>query len=185
MKSQTDFKEKLLKPVPLKIFSYLCRVPHIPHYEREIARSIEVSVGATNQTLKLLLSMGVVTREKKGQLYLYRIMPDHPIVREFKKFENILDLNALILRIREVSNKIVLYGSCATGEDTVESDMDLFIISKEKEKILREIRKETREVKREIKSIIVTVEEYLSMRNKKELILKEVDQGTVLYEKKR
>ena len=179
-----EFKKKLLNAVPLKIFSYLCRVPYIAPYEREMARSVEVSVGATNQTLKLLLSMGVVTREKKGQLYLYRIMPDHPIVREFKKFENILDLNALILRIREVSNKIVLYGSCATGEDTVESDMDLFIISKEKGKILREIRKETREVKREIKSIIVTVEEYLSMRNMKELILEEVDKGIILHEKK-
>lgn len=179
-----EFKEKLLNAVPLRIFSYLCRVPHIPHYEREISRSVEASVGATNQTLKLLLSMEVVTREKKGQLYLYRVIPDHPIVVEFKKFENILDLNPLLLRIREVSNKIVLYGSCATGGDTVESDIDLFVISKEKEKVLREIRKETRGVKREIKSIIVSVEEYLSMRNKKELILEEIAKGIVLYERK-
>jgi len=157
----------------------------MPHYEREIARSVQASVGATNQTLKLLLTMGVVTREKKGQLYLYRVMPDHPVVREFKKFENILDLNPLLLRIKEVSNKIVLYGSCATGEDTLESDIDLFVVSKEKEKILREIRKEAREVRREIRSIIVDVEEYLSMRNKKELILEEVDKGIVLFEKKK
>ena len=179
-----DLKDKLLNAVPLKIFTYLCRVPHMPHYEREIARSVEASVGATNQTLKLLLGIGVVTREKKGQLYLYRVITDHPIVREFKKFKNILDLNPLLLRIKEVSNKIVLYGSCATGEDTLESDIDLFVVSKEKEKILREIRRETREVKREIKSIIISVEEYLSMRNKRELILEEVDKGIVLYEKK-
>jgi len=180
-----NLNDKLLNAVPLKIFTYLCRVPHMPHYEREIARLVEASVGATNQTLKLLLTMGVVVREKKGQLYLYRVIMDHPIVREFKKFENILELNPLLLRIREVSNKIVLYGSCATGEDTLESDIDLFVVSKEKEKILREIRRETREVKREIKSIIVSVEEYLSMRNKKEPILEEVDKGIVLYEKKR
>ncbi|MGZ6202429.1 MAG: nucleotidyltransferase domain-containing protein [Thermodesulfobacteriota bacterium] len=180
-----SLNDKLLNAVPLKIFTYLCRVSHIPHYEREIARSVEASVGATNQTLKLLLTMEVVVREKKGQLYLYRVITDHPIVREFKKFENVLELNPLLLRIREVSNKIVLYGSCATGEDTLESDIDLFIISKEKEKIFREIRRETREVKREIKSIIVSVEEYLSMRNKKEPILEEVDKGIVLYEKKR
>ncbi len=180
-----DLKDKLLNAVPLKIFTYLCRVPHLPHYERQIARSVEASVGATNQTLKLLLSMGVVTREKKGQLYLYCIITDHPIVREFKKFKNILDLNPLLLRIKEVSNKIVLYGSCATGEDTLESDIDLFVVSKEKEKILREIRKQAREERREIRSIIVNVEEYLSMRNNKELILEEVDKGIVLYEKKR
>jgi len=179
-----DFKEKLLNAVPLKIFSYLCRVPHIPHYEREIARSVEVSVGATNQTLKLLLNMGILTKEKKGQLYLYRIIPDNPIVREFKKFENILDLNSLLLRIGKVSNKIVLYGSCASGEDTIESDVDLFVVSREKEKVLREIRKETRQIKREIKSVVVSVEEYLSMRNKKEVILEEVDKGIILYEKR-
>ena len=76
-------------------------------------------------------------------------------------------------------------GSCATGEDTLESDIDLFVVSKEKEKILREIRKQAREVRRKIRSIIVNVEEYLSMRNNKELILEEVDRGIVLYEKKR
>jgi predicted nucleotidyltransferase len=157
MESKYRPKNKLLNAASLKIFTYLCRVPHMPHYEREIARSVEASVGATNQTLKLLLGMGVVTREKKGQLYLYRVITDHPIVREFKKFKSILDLNPLLLRIKEVSNKIVLYGSCATGEDTLESDIDLFVVSKEKEKILREIRREIKEVKREIKSISPSV----------------------------
>jgi len=179
-----DLKNRLLNAVPLKIFSYLSRVPNQPRYEREIAKSVEASVGATNQTLKLLLSMGIVEREKKGQLYLYRVIADHPIVREFKKFENILDLSPLLLSIKEVSNKVVLYGSCATGEDTLESDIDLFVVSKEKEKVLREVRKGTRGLKREIKSIVVSVEEYLSMRNKKELILEEVDKGIVLHEKK-
>jgi len=179
-----DLKDKLLNAVPLRIFAYLCRVPHIPHYEREIARSVEASVGATNQTLKLLLTMGVAEREKKGQLYLYRVITGHPMVREFKKFENVLDLNPLLLRLREVSNKIVLYGSCATGEDTLESDIDLFIVSKDKEKISREIRKEARGARREIRPIVVSVEEYLSMRNKKEIILEEVDKGIILHEKK-
>lgn len=50
--------------------------------------------------------------------------------------------------------------------------------------MLREIRKEARRLKREIKPIIVSIEEYLSMRNKKDAILEEVDRGIVLYEKK-
>ncbi|MEW6571780.1 MAG: nucleotidyltransferase domain-containing protein [Nitrospirota bacterium] len=184
MNNQRDFKEKMLNQVPLKIFSYLCRVPHIPHFGREIARTLNVSIGATNQTLNLLLSMGVVTREKKGQLYLYRVIADNPVVKEFKKFENTLDLMQLILKIKGISNKIVLYGSCATGEDTIESDIDVFIISKEKEKVIKEIRKEAKRFKREIKTVIVSIEEYISMRNKKEVLLEEVDKGIVLYEKK-
>ena len=54
-----DYKEKLLNRVPLKILSFLCRVPHTPHYGREIARATGVSIGSTNQTLNLLLNMGV------------------------------------------------------------------------------------------------------------------------------
>lgn len=184
MKKQLDFKEKLLNRVPLKIFSYLCRGSHAPHYEREIARTVDVSIGTTNQTLKLLLNLGIVKREKKGQLYLYRVMADNPVVQEFKKFDNILDLTGLVSRIKDLCNKIVLYGSCATGEDTIESDIDLFIIGREKGEILSEIRKETRQIKREIKAVIVSIEEYLSMRNKKEVFLEEVDRGIVLWEKR-
>lgn len=184
MKKQLDYKEKLLNRTPLKIFSYLCRVPHLPHYEREIARAVEASVGATNQTLKLLLNFGIVTREKKGQLYLYQVIDGNPLVREYKKFENILDISGLVIRIKDMCNKIVLYGSCAAGVDTIESDVDLFIISREKEKVLREIRKEAKSMKREIKPLIFSAEEYLSMRNKKEALLDEVDSGIVLYEKK-
>jgi len=62
-----DYKEKLLNSVPLKILSFLCRVPHTAHYGREIARSTGVSIGSANQTLNLLLNMGVAAREKKGQ----------------------------------------------------------------------------------------------------------------------
>lgn len=184
MKIQTDLKGKLLNRVPLKILSYLCRVPHLPHYEREIAREVDVSVGATNQTLKLFLGMGIVDREKKGQLFLYRIIADHSVVREFKKFENILDLNPLVLGIRGISNKIVLYGSCASGEDIIDSDIDLFIVSREKKKVLSEIRKKAQPIKREIKPVIVNIEEYLSMKNKKEVLLEEVDKGITIWEKK-
>ena len=179
-----DFKENLLNKVPLKIFSYLCRVPFTPHYEREIARSINVSIGATNQTLKLLLSMGLVTREKKGQLYLYRVIADSPTVREFKKFENIIDLTDLIIRIRDVCRKIVLYGSCATGEDTNESDIDLFVVTENKVKVLNDIRKETRRLDREIKPVIVRMEEYLAMRSRKEVLLEELNKGIILWEKR-
>lgn len=115
---------------------------------------------------------------------MYQVTEGNPLVREYKKFENILDISGLVLRIKDMCNKIVLYGSCAAGVDTIDSDVDLFIISREKEKVLREIRKEAKSMKREIIPLIVSAAEYLSMRNKKEALLDEVDRGIVLYEKK-
>jgi len=128
--------------------------------------------------------MGLVTREKKGQLYLYRVIADSPAVREFKKFENIISITDLILRMRDVCRKIVLYGSCATGGDTNESDVDLFIVTENKTKVLNEIRKEIRDLDREIKPVIVRSEEYLAMRNSKEVLLEELDKGIILWEKR-
>ncbi len=185
MKNLNVLKNKLLNRVPLNIFSYLTKVPHTSHYEREIARAVESSIGATNQTLKILLNIGVVIREKKGQLYLYRLSLDSPLVREYRKFENILDVVLLVSKIKGFCNKIVLYGSCASGTDTTESDIDLFIISREKERILREIRKYGKNLNREIKPFIVTIEEYLRLRKNNEPIIEEIDGGIVLYEKKR
>lgn len=184
MKDNLDNKEGLLHKTPLKILSYLCRVPYIPHYEREIARAVGVSVGAVNQSLKLFSNLGIVTRQKKGQLYLYLVEAGNPLVKEFKKFENILDITGIISKIKDVCSRIVLYGSCAAGLDTLESDVDLFIVSREKKKVLREIKKEAKGLKRDIKTLIVSTEEYLSMRNKKEAFLDELDIGIVLYEKK-
>jgi predicted nucleotidyltransferase len=88
------------------------------------------------------------------------------------------------LRICDVCRKIVLYGSCATGEDTNESDIDLFIVTENKAKVLNEIRKETKRLGREIKPVIVRVEEYLAMRNKKEVLLEELNKGIMLWEKR-
>jgi predicted nucleotidyltransferase len=86
--------------------------------------------------------------------------------------------------MRDVCRKIILYGSCATGEDTNESDIDLFIVTENKTKVLNEIRKETRRLDREIKPVIVRVEEYLAMRNRKEVLLEELNNGIILWEKK-
>jgi len=49
--------------------------------------------------------------------------------------------------------------------------------------VLSETKKAARRIKKEIKPVIVSVEEYLSMRNKKEILLEEVDRGIVLHEK--
>ena len=42
----------------------------------------------------------------------------------------------------------------------------------------------SRRIKREIKPVIVRVEEYLSMRNRKEVLLEELNKSIVLWEKR-
>ncbi|MCP2620377.1 nucleotidyltransferase domain-containing protein, partial [Candidatus Aminicenantes bacterium AC-334-K16] len=67
----------------------------------------------------------------------YSINKDTPLFRPFKILNNIIILNPLIEKLKKVTKKIILYGSCAQGDDTAESDVDLFIISDQKNKVLR------------------------------------------------
>jgi len=40
-------------------------------------------------------------------------------------------------KLKSFTKKIVLYGSCADGSDTSESDIDLFLVSEARERILQ------------------------------------------------
>jgi predicted nucleotidyltransferase len=43
-----------------------------------------------------------------------------------------MEINTLIQRLKETSSRIILFGSCATGEDTADSDIDIFIETQNK-----------------------------------------------------
>ena len=49
----------------------------------------------------------------------------NPSIKNFKIFMTINELTPLANTLKETTEKIILFGSCATGKDTSESDMDL------------------------------------------------------------
>lgn len=48
------------------------------------------------------------------------------LLREFKILITLLEIDPFILHLKEISSKIILFGSCAAGEDTIDSDIDIF-----------------------------------------------------------
>lgn len=44
---------------------------------------------------------------------------------------NIYELHDIVQLLRDKSIKIILFGSCALGEDTIESDIDVFVLTDE------------------------------------------------------
>ncbi|MBU4311709.1 MAG: hypothetical protein KJ706_03205, partial [Candidatus Omnitrophica bacterium] len=53
-------------------------------YESEIAKSIQISVGSANQSLKELSKKEMVSLEKRGNMNFYSLNLDNPLVRQFK-----------------------------------------------------------------------------------------------------
>jgi predicted nucleotidyltransferase len=120
----------------LRALSFLAKHSDGEFHEREIARRTGISYGSANRVLNKLFADGILDRRQLGIMLLYSYNSEDPLAKPFKILVSVSLLRQLIAKLRECASKIVLYGSCARGEDDSESDMDLFVIAEEKDKAL-------------------------------------------------
>jgi len=177
--STEDF---LYNKVSLRILAFLSRHPNNQFYQREIAGKTGTSIGATNQSLNKLFKLGLISREKRGKMYFYSLNIDSAAIKYFKIFTNLAELQKLVNSLSSISNQIILFGSCAKGEDTDESDIDLFIHSEYPDKA-RKILKSVK-LDRVIKPVIVNSLDFVSLKRKDEEFYKQIKDGIVLWRRK-
>ncbi len=100
---------------------------------RAIERASGGSHGGVQRALEHLVAEGIVTRERAGRAYLYRLNRDHLAARWI---EGLASLRLeLIERLRETvagwelaAAAVVLFGSVARGEAGRVSDIDLLVV---------------------------------------------------------
>lgn len=169
-----------------KVLSFLAKFSDKESYEREIARKIGISYGSANKVLNDLYSNGLLKRRREGRMYFYSINKKNVMLKPFKILNNIILLQPLIKKLKRLTKKIVLYGSCAEGTDNSESDIDLFIISEQKRKALQIIKnysfkKGFKDIK--IQPVIQAPIELLESEKGDKEFLSLVREGIVLWEK--
>lgn len=121
----------------LKVLSFLAKFSDKEFHEREIARRIGISYGSANRVLNELFNEGILVRRRVGKMLFYSFNSRDPIFKTFKIVVSIALIRPLIKKLKGVASEIVLYGSCARGEDTSRSDVDLFVVSEDRERILQ------------------------------------------------
>jgi len=103
---------------------------------RELARMSKISPPSVMNYLKEFEKEGLIKKYTKRGIPFYKAERDNEKFVEYKKISIIFELNnsGLINFLwRSLSPEtIILYGSYARGESTDESDVDIFIIGKEK-----------------------------------------------------
>jgi len=137
MSGEKMFENFVISTNHQKVLGFLAKFSDQEFYEREIARKIGISTGSTNKVLNDLFSEGLLKRRQAGKMYFYIIEKTNPIFKYFKILNNILLILPLVEKLKPLTKKIVLYGSCADGNDTSESDIDLFLVSEARERVLR------------------------------------------------
>ena len=119
-----------------KVLRAFCNFPNRNLQFRELSRLIKLTQPALLNHLKELIKENLILREEKGIYPSYKANLENPLFKFYKKYDIVLRLYQLgfIDYIYDLClpNSIILFGSAAKGEDTEESDIDIFIQSKEK-----------------------------------------------------
>lgn len=176
----------IIATVNQRVLNFLARFSDREFYERQIARKIGIGYGSANRALNELHATGAIKRRQEGKMYFYTIDSSNPIVIEFKKLVNLLLIEPLVEELKSISNRVILYGSCAQGTDTSESDVDLFIVSDDRERVMQTIDSFNFPQGFEgikIQPIVKSATEILEARESDQDFLNEVEQGIVLWEK--
>lgn len=176
----------LISTINQKVLSLLVKFSDQEFYEREVSRKLGISAGSANRALNELFSSGVVRRRQEGKMYFYFIDSSNAALMEFKKVVNLVLIEPLVEKLKTMSSRIILYGSCALGTDNSESDLDLFVVSNSKEDVSNAISGFAFPRGFEnihIQSVIRTPVELLEGGESEQTFLEEVERGIVLWER--
>jgi len=164
------------------ILSFLTKNKGQETISSHIAKEIGISVGSTHQILKQFEAEGIVKCRKIGKSAIYEISNRNPMIKAFRQFENLVELDNLFENLKEHSRKIILFGSCGRGEDTQRSDIDLFIVADDDEHNVIKSLIDKYVIDRQIKPIIADMGEFINMELTDKAFYLEVLKGTEVWE---
>lgn len=176
--------EKLdfITPTLVEVLQLFLDDPLGEYHEREVMRRTHVSKGSANKILRLLAREGFVERQRKGRMVFYRLNMNEPAARQFKILASVFTLRSLIVQLKEHARRMILFGSCAQGTDVKNSDIDLFVLTLEKEIARKTISDFSRKHERKISPIIVNASELVRLKNNDRPLYENIERGIVLWE---
>ena len=181
-KNEHMFEKVNITPLGLEILTFLARNPDQQFYMREIAKNMNKSVGGTHKTLKSLKELEFIKEKKSGKNIYYHINQMNPSIKNFKIFMTINELTPLVKKLRALSEKIILFGSCTKGEDTNESDIDVLVLTNEKDKVNKMM--VNTKFKRKIQAVVVNAGDLMKIKEKDKGFYQEITKGITLWDVK-
>ena len=174
-------KNLLYKRNPMLVLSYLSKSDG-PTYGRKISQEIGINQGSVSIILRDFKDSGLVKSKNVGKTILYYANKHDPIMKAFRLFENLLELTCLVNQIKQYAREIILFGSCAKGEDDNNSDIDLFVVAdNDNHQTIRDAIAGY-EIDRPINSVLVDTLEAMDLEETDKGFLDETYKGIRLWE---
>jgi len=164
----------------LVILLFLGRDYANKYHVRDLAWALTYDVSLISRNLKELEKIGLVTHEEVGNLVYYQSNMKNVLTRQLKICFTLMEIQNLIHSLQSIATTIILYGSCARGEDTQQSDIDLFIETQDKMAVKAILDTYRKKVTREISSIVLTPDEMYTLKRDDKSLYDQIHQGIIL-----
>ena len=147
--------------------------------QTKIRNKIKMSKATLIKWLKYLEKNNFVSIKIEGVSKLYKLNKENTILKQFKILNNIIKIQELNNLIKN-NIKIYLYGSCARGEDSKESDIDLLIIGNiKRHEIIEEINKLSKKLNKKITLQIFSELEWANLEKKDKAFYERVEKDKI------
>lgn len=127
-----------------KMLELVFKFPTKRFHLRELSRLLKWGPGRVERHMKGLIKLGLITENIEKNLKIFKADKESEEFKQLKKCYNLLSIREAVDFINEelgFPQAIILYGAAVHGEDTETSDIDLFIVGKEKEMDLSKFEK--------------------------------------------
>jgi len=163
-----------------KIIKLLADFPEKEFYGGEISKKLSFSKASASGLLKRLSEKGIIVKKVKGHMKFYQINQKSSELKRFRINLTLEKINQFLPKLRKYSQKIILFGSSSRGEQTRGSDIDLFVLTGEKDEVRLAIKKAVKRLP--IKPILKTSGEWSEMEINEPEFYQEIKNGITLYQ---
>lgn len=176
----------------IKLIRFLIKHQNWEFNITELSKDLMINKGNISKLIKELGKNDIITINNKGKILLLKLNKNNRFVKNaliplFKKEESFFNgyLNKIVKVLKHKNIiSIILYGSIARGEAKLDSDIDILVISKNKDENIKEKIKNI-EDNIIINIDIMTLKEFKKAYNEKEPLIKNIlNNNKVLYGKK-
>jgi len=172
--------ESLFRKSSLILILFLGRNYTTKFHVRDLARLLQYDVSLISKNLKQLEKMGFVIHEEVGNLVFYQADMNNVLTRQMKICFTLLELHDLIRDLDHLTTNLILYGSCAKGEDTYRSDIDLYIETPDKKVVSDILNKHRKKMIRELSPIMNTPDETYTLKREDKSLYDHIQEGILL-----
>ncbi len=190
--------DNILTKAGTAVLRALCRHPYRDFYPSELAKASGISITHVLRLLAELKKLNVVSEKRAGKRGRFRLDIENMLTAKLIglfSLERRMELppsfrapiEEFVKKMRAKASSIILFGSVAKGLQNKESDIDLFIISKDAKKSKEETRKIMEELfgfyQLLIEEHIFSEKEFDSMHRKgNDLLINLIKDGIILHD---